>query len=87
MTGDLIGGEVSTNFGPGISERPIRERPGKEGKKIAFAHNEYWKWFPNSARRHLPDRVSRKELRDAGLIDKPPEHIRALREALNLKDE
>ena len=87
VTGDLIGGEVSTNFGPGISERPIRERPGKEGKKIAFAHNEYWKWFPNSARRHLPDRVSRKELRDAGLIDKPPEHIRALREALNLKDE
>tara|TARA_Y100000052_G_scaffold27549_1_gene36156 strand:- start:2830 stop:5526 length:2697 start_codon:yes stop_codon:yes gene_type:complete len=86
VTGDLIGGEVSTNFGPGISERPIRDRPGKEGKKVAFAHNEYWKWFPNQARRSLPDRVSRKELRDANLIGSPPEHIKILREALKLSE-
>lgn len=78
VTGDLIGGAVAPHFGQGVEDCAIFTRP--EG--VSFAHNEYWKWYPSAERRKMSGMVTRSEL----VGKQRPEHVIALREALNLAD-
>lgn len=79
VTGDLIGGELETKFGYGVESYIICERP----RKTRFAHNEYWKWSPASG----TEGKSGHQVRQALMKETVPEHVVALRAALNLADE
>lgn len=76
LDGDIIGGPVGPILGPGILDVELDPAPTKK----RFAHNEYWKWPARKA-----DGVaSRGQGRRA--YDKPPMHLIALRQAINLFD-
>lgn len=78
VTGDLIGGELGSKFGYGIDSYTICERPGT----VMFAHNEYWKWQPRSG----TEGKTGHQIRAALMDEQVPEHVVALRAALNLSD-
>lgn len=78
VTGDMIAGELGSKFGHGIDSYVIANRPGN----IRFAHNEYWKWSLSAGEEYMTGH----EIRAALLAEDVPEHVIALRAALNLAD-